>query len=75
MDDAFVIDSKNNIILVNHRRDSILYYDLNGQMLKSILLERPKFDSNHKSLKQIKIDFGKSSKLSSKKSPKKKIHD
>ena len=58
MDDAFVIDSKNNIILVNHRRDSILYYDLNGQMLKSILLERPKFDSNHKSLKQIKIDSG-----------------
>jgi hypothetical protein len=58
MDDAFVIDSKNNIILVNHRRDSILYYDLNGQILKSILLERPKFDSNHKSLKQIKIDSG-----------------
>jgi hypothetical protein len=56
MDDVFVIDSNNNIILVNHRRDSILYYDLNGQMLKSILLERPKFDSNHKSLKQIKID-------------------
>ena len=54
INDAFVIDSKNNIITNSSRRDSIIYYDLNGELLKSVTFKYSKNDN--KLSKRIRID-------------------
>jgi hypothetical protein len=51
---TFVIDSKNNIILNDPRNNSLTYFDLNGETLKSVSLKRPKSDNIR--LKHFKID-------------------
>jgi hypothetical protein len=52
--EAFVIDSENNFIISNFKRDRVLYCDSNGEIFKTMSLKRPKNDT--KLLKQIKID-------------------
>ncbi len=54
INDAFVIDSKNNIITNNSRTDSFIYYDLNGELLKSVTFKYSKNDN--KLSKKIRID-------------------
>ena len=38
----FVIDSNNNIIVNNKKKDLIEYYDLNGNLSKTVLYKRLK---------------------------------
>ena len=51
----FVIDSRNNIVANNPKKDLIFYYDLNGDLFKTVSLKRPK--NENKILKQMRIDL------------------
>ena len=50
----FQIDSKNNIVVANLDKDTLTYFDLNGELFKSVSLKRPK--NNTYKLKHFKID-------------------
>jgi hypothetical protein len=54
LENDFVIDSNNNIIVNNSKKDFIYYCDSNGDLFKAVTLKRPK--NENKVLKQIKID-------------------
>ena len=49
----FVIDSKNNIIVLKHVGNLLFYFDFNGDLFKSVYLKPPKSDRS--SFKHIKI--------------------
>ena len=51
----FVMDSNNNIIVNNKKNDLIEYYDINGDLLKTVSYTRPK-SAQKRLVKQIKID-------------------
>jgi len=50
----FQIDSRNNIVLAELRIDMLTYFDLNGEMLKKVILKRTK--NNTLTLKYFKMD-------------------
>ena len=51
----FVVDSNNNIVANNAKKNLISYYDLNGDLFKTVSLKRPK--NEYKLLKQMRIDL------------------